>query len=325
MPNPLVSSVHIDSALTSMSVAYVQERATSVARAVMPVVNVNHRSDKYFTYNKADFMRDEARLRAPGTESAGSDYRMGSATYTCERYALHKDVADEIRLNADPAVDPERDATEFLTQKMLIREDRAFAADFMKTGVWDNDKNGAGGDFTQWSVTSTTIASDVRNWSDTVQKATGYRPNTLCVGADVWTVMINNGTLLDRIRYTERGILTTDLVAALLGLDKIVVADTVYESAAEGATSAMAYAIGDSTATYPECGLLTYTNPTPSVLKPSAGYTFSWSPFADAQGGAVMKSFPMVEKSADRIEAEMYWDQKAVSSSCGLFFYNAIA
>ena len=73
-----------------------------------------------------------------------------------------------------------------------------------------------------------------------------------------------------------------------------------------------------------QSGLLAYVNPTPSILQPTAGYTFSWNPYADAAGGALIKSFYMDQLASDRVEAEMYWDQKAVSSSCGLFFYDAI-
>lgn len=323
MPNPLVSSVHVDAALTGMSVAYLQDQRNFVARRVFPVVNVQHRSDKYFIYNQADFLRDSVQLRAAGTESAAADYRLSTATYTAERYALHKDIADEIRFNADEAIDPERDATEFLMQKMLIHEDRKFAQDFMKTGVWDNNKNGSTSDFTQFTVSSTDIVSTMDGWGDIIHRGTGKRPNTLVLSRDVYSVFKNNATILESIKYTQRGIATPELLAELFNLDQVIVCDSVYNTAAEGQTASYDFAVGEDSS-FPNSGLLCYVNPNPSILAPSAGYSFVWTPYADAAGGAVMKSFYMDQLASDRIEAEMYWDQKAVSSACALFFYNAV-
>ena len=328
MSNPLVNQVHVDAALTQMSVAYIQNANNFVARKMFPVLPVQYRSDKYFVYSQADFLRDEAQLRAAGTESAGSEYALTTATYTAQRFALHKDIADEVRHNADPAIDPERDAVNFLAQKMLIHEDRKFAQDFMTTGVWDTDRQGvaagpAAGQFVQWTTATLDIIAQVDAWGDTIQKATGNRPNKLLLSRDVYAVVKNNATILDSIKYTQTGVLTEQLLASLLGLDEVVVADGIYNSAAAGAAGSYAFAVGED-AGVSQSGLLAYVNPTPSILQPTAGYTFSWNPYADAAGGALIKSFYMDQLASDRVEAEMYWDQKAVSSSCGLFFYDAI-
>lgn len=323
MPNPLVNQVHVDAALTQMSVAYIQEATKFVARKMFPVLPVEFRSDKYFVYSQEDFLRDDARLRAAGTESAGSEYALTTATYTSQRYSLHKDIADEVRHNASGAVDPERDAVRFLSQKMLIHEDRKFAQDFMTTGVWDTDRQGGGVNFANWTVATTDIIAQVDAWGDIIQKATGNRPNKLLLSRDVYAVVKNNATILDSIKYTQTGVLTEQLLASLLGLNEVVVADGIYNTAAQGAAGSYAYAVGED-AGVSQSGLLAYVNPTPSILQPTAGYTFSWNPYADAAGGALIKSFYMDQIASDRVEAEMYWDQKAVSSSCGLFFYDAI-
>jgi len=321
MPNPLVSSVHVDAALSNMSVAYIQSANNYSARRMFPVLPVQHRSDKYFVYNQSDFLRDEARIRAAGTESAGTGYRLTTATYTAERYSLHQDIADEVRFNADPAIDPERDAVEFLSQKMLIHEDRKFAADIMKLGVWDTDSDLSG---SEWTVTTNNIVAQMDAYGDTIQKATGNRPNKLLLSRDVYAVIKNNATILDAIRYTQTGVLTPDLLAGLFGLDEVIVANSVYNTAAEGATANYEFAIGEDSGVA-NSALLAYVNDSPSLLSPSAGYTFSWTPFADAAGGATIKQFYMDQLAADRVEAEMFWDQKVVSSACGVFIYNAVA
>jgi len=76
MSQPTSNDVHVDAILTNISVAYIQEQSAYIASQVFPIIPVEKQSDKYFTYAKGDWFRDEAQLRAPATESAGSGTRL---------------------------------------------------------------------------------------------------------------------------------------------------------------------------------------------------------------------------------------------------------
>ena len=64
MPQTTLSQVHIDAALTNISTAYAQDAKNFVASQVFPTVPVSNKPDKYFTYDKSDFRRNEAKPRA---------------------------------------------------------------------------------------------------------------------------------------------------------------------------------------------------------------------------------------------------------------------
>src|SRR5574343_1017852 len=100
--NPTVADSHVNTALTAISVAYVQDQTRFVADRVFPIVHVPKQSDRYFIYDRGDFNRDEMELRAPGTESAGAGYRLDNTpTYYCNKYSLHRDVPDDLIANSD--------------------------------------------------------------------------------------------------------------------------------------------------------------------------------------------------------------------------------
>ena len=101
MPNPTSFDVHVDAILTNMSVAYMQEADAFVASRAFPQVQVQKQSDRYFVYDQADFFRDQVQRRADGTQSAGTGYSLSTASYSAEVYALHKDIGDQTRANAD--------------------------------------------------------------------------------------------------------------------------------------------------------------------------------------------------------------------------------
>ena len=150
MPQPSQTDVHVDAILTNISIAYIQKAANFISQKVFPVVPVDKQSDKYFKYNKADWFRDEAELRADATESAGSGYTLATDFYYAPVYAFHKDVGDQVRANTDNPLDPDRDATQFVTQRMMLRQEIQWVSDYFKTGVWGTDVVG-GTAFVQWN------------------------------------------------------------------------------------------------------------------------------------------------------------------------------
>ena len=216
MPQPTTTDVHIDAILTQMSIAYLQEQYAFVAGKVFPTVNVQKQSDKYFTYTQADFFRDAVELRADGTESAGTGYGISTGTYSALVYALHKDIGDQVRANSDAPLSPDMDATRFLTQQMLIRQEIDWASNYFATSVWGTDSTPS----TLWSASSgSTPIADVQTGINTVLSNTGYKPNTLVMSYKVFSILKNHADIVDRYKYTSSSSITEDLMAQVLGVD----------------------------------------------------------------------------------------------------------
>lgn len=323
----LNSQLHIDRALTNISVAYIQDPNIFVADKVFPVVPVQKQSDRYFIYNKGDFFRDGAQFRAPGTESAGGDYDVDNTpSYYANKIAFHKDISAEERTNADDPLKPDIDATTFITQKMLIRREIDFMAKYFKTGVWSTDIVGAAsaptaGQVLQWNVATSNPIVDVQNGKLAVQAVTGFKPNTLVLGPAVYAQLRNHPLIIDRIKYTQRGILTIDLLAALLDVEKVMIAEAVLNSASKGATDSINFMAGKH-------AMLTYSAPNPGLMQPTAGYTFAWTGLEGAGAfGNVMGriQMPWLGKGTERIEGEMAYDLKVVAPELGYFFSGVVA
>ena len=228
MPQPTVSDVHVDAILTNISVAYMQEADNFVASRAFPQIPVNKQSDKYFTYSQADFFRDQVQLRADGTPSAGTGYSLSTATYAAEVYALHKDIGDQVRQNADNPIDPDMDATRFLTQQMLIRQEIDWASNAFATGIWDTDRTPG----TLWSAAGSTPIADIETGKQTVMTATGYVPNTLIISYKAFSALVDNSDIVDRIKFTSQDSVTPDLLARVFNVDRCLIMSSVYNTAA---------------------------------------------------------------------------------------------
>lgn len=313
MPQPTASDVHVNAPLTSISIAFLQDQKNFIARKVFPEVPVQKQSDRYYVYDKKQWFRSDARLRAPGTESAGSGFTVDNTpTYFCGVRALHKDVDDQVRANADAVINPDRDATEFVTRDLMLEQEKDWADQYFDTGVWTGSTTG--GDVvpgTLWDAVGSTPIEDMCAEMEAVFRNTGFMPNKLVLGAEVWCVLKNHPDFLERIKYTQKGIVSTDLLAEVLELDEVLVARALEDVNPEGAAEDLQYVFGKR-------ALLVYAAPRPGLMVPSGGYTFAWRGLFGANASAMrIKRFRMEHLSSDRVEGESAYDHKLVAPECG--------
>ena len=319
MPQPTQSDVHVDAILTGISVAYIQTAANFIAQTVFPVVPVDKQSDKYFIYNKADWFRDEAEKRADATESAGSGYTLTTDNYFADVYAFHKDIGDQVRNNTDTPLDADRDATAFVTQRMMLRQEIQWVSDYFTTGKWGTDVVG-GTDFTQWSdFAGSDPMEDVEKGKEAILSTTGFEPNTLVLGYSLFRKLKNHPDFVDRIKYTSSEAVTTGIMARLFDVPRVLVAKAIKNTAKEGQTGSYSFTHGKN-------AWLGYVNPNPGILQPSAGYVFTWRGVSDGLGQNIgITRFRMPHLRADRVEAQIAWTNKIVATDLGYFFSQAVA
>jgi hypothetical protein len=325
MPNPTSSQVHVDAILTNISVAYLQRAENFIADKVFPVVPVDKQSDKYFVYTKNDWLRDEAQRRGPSTESAGGGYNLTTATYSADVFAFHKDISDQIRANADAPLNLDREAVEFVTHRLLLRREIQFVSDFLTTSIWSKDITGVasapGSDqVIRWSDYANSDPIDnIEEGKSSVLSTTGYLPNTLVLGYEVFRELKNHPDLVDRIKYTSSQTITADMMARMFEVDRVLVSQSVKGTNNEGGTDAYAFTMGKQ-------ALLAYVPASAGIMTPAAGYHFNWTGVSGGLGATIgVSSFRMESLKSTRVEAELAFDNKLVGQDLGYFFTDIVA
>ncbi len=323
---PTRQQIHIDRALTNLSVAYMQSADVFIADKVFPIVPVQKQSDTYFIYSKADFFRDEASERARGTESAGGDYDIEQAPpYFCRVYAFHKDIDEQERVNSDDPLKPDQDAQEFVSHKLLLKRETKWAANFFQPSIWSNEIKGVAagpstGEVIQWDKAASDPIKDIRAASLKMVEETGYKPNKLVLSPHAYAALCDHEEILSRIQYSQRGIVTKDLLQALFEIPEILVPYAVQNAGLKNADGEMSFIMGKH-------ALLCYAAPSPGLKQPSAGYIFAWKGLqgAGAYGNRVVRiPMPWLGMDTERIEGEMAFDMKTVSTDLGVFFEDIV-
>lgn len=324
MPNPTASDLHVNALLGGLSVAYLNAATAFAAPQVFPYVDVQKQTDLFATYDRGDFLRDGMQRRGPYDRAAQGDYRVGTDSYACEVWSEAKLVSDRERANADDPFRPDEDASVWLTQQRLIRQEVDWAENYFTTGVWTGSTTGTdlsagdSGYTAAWSDASSTPLEDVEAQGNSVEEETGLRPNVLVTNRRGWSALKNHPDLVDRINGTSSNAspaqVTRQAVAGLMELDRIVVTSATRNTAQEGATASMSYIAGNH-------ALLVYAAPSPGLMTPSGGYIFRWTGLpGQAGGGQTISTYREDDRKSDRHEIEAAWDCKVVAPLVGAFF-----
>lgn len=319
MPEPTLSDIHVDSALTDFSLAYFQREGTYIAPSIFPTVNVAQRSNKYFTYTKNDLLRTDATKRAPNTESAVRTYKISTDSYHCERYSIAVDVSEEETSNADAALDPEGDAARVTTQDLMIRMEKEWSAAAFTTGIWGTESTAT------WNTSTGDVIGDIQTGIVTVLKETGYRVNTLVLGNEAWYSGLWSSTqLLGRMSDASDRIVTPGFLEKLFGFDNVFIlggAEFVGDeqsSVGDATTGAVAFLHEDH-------ALLAYVDPGAGLREATAGKTFIWSGLTGGGGGIRTKRLEMPTKSATRVETDTAFDFKVVATDLGYLIKHTVS
>lgn len=101
---------------------------------------------------------------------------------------------------------------------------------------------------------------------ETIKHSIGLAPNVCVISADVWAVLKEHKQLIERIKYTQAGILTEDILAKLIGVEQVKIGEAVQEVE------------GQLVKIWQDCIILAYvpqrTNQKKgTIFEPSYGYT----------------------------------------------------
>lgn len=341
MPQPTAGDVFVSTPLTNVSLNYYQDQSTFIADKMFPLVPVQLQAGIVWEWDLAYILINGMEPRAEGTESRGIGSKLNQKTYSCTKYALHKDISDDRRANEMSVlptgaiitgpINADRNATTLLTAQAVQKREITLKAAAFKTGLWTGmtDVTGVSGapganQIKQWDQASSDPVSDVTKQCTTIQLATGVRPKRMAMGQQVWDALKNNPSIIDRLKFFgvpgQPTQVTMNAVAALFGVDDILVSGVVQGTSNEGAaTLTTGFVIGKEY-------LLYSTPPAPDIDTPSAGYTFSWVGYLGANAyGARVKKFRIEAIASDRIEIEQAYDQRPLSTPLGGYASSVVA
>jgi len=269
--NPTPRDIRIDPLLTKLSVAY--KNAEYIAEQILPVLPTTKVTGMYYVYDKEN-LRTSQSLRGMGSPANEVGYGVSKSTpFVCLDHALKELVPNELKEQAETPMNPEVDATENVTEKLLVEREQALATYMASSSNLTNYTTLSG--TSQWSdYENSDPIGDIETGIESVRSKVLHAANTLVLGQQAWNKLKHHPDLIERIKYGGFGKMSTQALADLLDLDKVIIGSAGYESAKEGQASSLSYIWGKH-------AWLIYVPKRPGIKEVSFGYYFQYKKSVD--------------------------------------------
>lgn len=298
-------NVHVDVVLSNISVAWPNNGM--VGETLFPVVQVRKQSDKYYVFGREAWGVDPGGdIRAPGTvanEIPG--LAVSTDTYFAQEHSLQIPITDEERENADAPLSPDRDGTELVTAKVLLAREIAMHDMVTTTTNFATGYSTTLSGGNQWNAANYATSDPITDWRTGVRKIHAglfLEPNFGVFPYQVMSQLEDHPDFIDRIKYSERGILTADIIASVLGIESIVVPGIGYNSANPGQTASLGYLWGKDV-------LMAYVPSRAGLKIPAFGYEFNWG-YPGPQQASKWREEP---RKSDIVRISRRYDLKLVA------------
>lgn len=327
--NPAIQDVHFNQTLTNFSVSWISDNSKYISgQGCFPTINVVHKSDNYWRFDKADLLRAAMRPRAVGSEAAEAGYSVDpNSLYVCKNWALKTVIPDDKRRNADPAIDLDRNSTNYLSDQLLRAQEQDFYLKYMRTGVWGIDYTQASGGY--WDLAGSTPIKVLRAQIIQAESQSGFPVDTMVLGKRVWAALQDNADFLSRVNFgtpaptgsqPNPSQVTLETLAMILGLRRVIVASAVQSTSQKGVTPRTYDFISGKDV------LLQFSPPTAQLEEPTAGAKFVWTGRDNAGAdGQILRRYRDEARKADVVEIECAWTFDVVCPELGIYIPQVIS
>lgn len=160
----------------------------------------------------------------------------GNIPYAATERALEGQVTSEDVALAMSEYDAEAETTTDVTRKVLVEREIDVKDLVLNTSTWTGAALYTDNSGSPWATTSTDILSQVNAAKEKVRINTGYVPNTMIMGQVPMNHLLVNDDII--ARFPGSPIITEMMIraqlAAIFGMENLLVGKQVYNSANEG-------------------------------------------------------------------------------------------
>ena len=310
-----VSDIHVDTPLSNLSTAFMQDQSEYIASKWFPIINVSQISGNYFKYALRTFFESPSKKWTPGSKMPGGVIDMDTkGTYSCQFRGYEFPLPAHLAAAQDSQVMLERAITEKVTRALLLDQEIQIATDAFTTGKWTEYTGASSGAYTYWDdYANSDPLANIKYAKLQTKAGSGMTPNTLVINEQVYEALRLHPQMKEIYKYTQPAIMTEDLIARAVGLDKMHVGKAIYMSSVEGATDALSYVWARS-------AWVGYVAPQVGLMTPTAGAIFSYTGMTGGFSPAIER-IPDRRTHADYFQGYTCYDDAIVSTLLGRMFY----
>lgn len=240
-----------------------------------------------------------------------TDWELDQDSYDCKENGHEEVVDDSERVNYADIYDYEK-VLAMRGRRILAQEQEIRIKDLLhNTTTFPLSGNTGLDTSTVWAtVASATPIADVNAAHNGIRARCGMKGNFLQINLKTHRYLSRTAEILDVLKYTKApvGLLPTEELAAVFGVDEVIVADMMYNSAKQGQAASLSEIWSDS---YAFVGVKARTA---DIAETCLGRTF----VQETDGGLLtVESYRDETKRADVLRTRQKSHEKVIYTACG--------
>lgn len=232
MPNSKQQRV-IDPILSNIALGY--RHPEHVGQHLFPIVPVMQSGGQILEFDRAGF-RLYNTARAPGSAAKRLSFGHQGKPYAVQNHALDAVVPREhLRDAAEvPGINLAKRALNLVMQSSSLVLENQLATIARTAANYPATHQVTLAGTARWTdYANSNPLGDVSTGREAIRSSIGMYPNVMEISAKVMAAVENHPAILDRVKYTETGVVTEALLAALFKVKKVVVGKAIAFSDAD--------------------------------------------------------------------------------------------
>ena len=308
----------VDPILTEVARGYTN--AAHAYEALFPIINVGQRGGRVIAFGAEDFVRRDL-SRAPGAARARLEVGYSAEPYALVQRALDGAVPRETleEAAAVPGINLGTRAVNTVMNTVGLQLEIAAAELASDPKQYRESHQATLAGSSQWSHTESAPAQAVNKAKQIIASGIGRQPNVLILGSEVYTALLDNTDVIERVKYTQGpgaggAVVTQATLASYFDIETLVVAEA--RSGEPGAFKP----VWGKTVILAYVGVSSLQSAQAGQAEPSYGYTYR------------LRDYPLVEpawfdKSNDSWVYPVTCEEKSViaGKDAGYLFSSVVA
>lgn len=267
MPNLRLQNISADPILTSVVRGYTAPERL-VYSEIFPVIPVDKENGKIRTFGKEYFRTYNAGRAIHGPSNVGKGLDSSKIPYSLDEREISIPIDYREEAESEDALKAEY--AELAMRNIQLGLEEEVAATLQNTATYTAGHTEALTSTDQFSDSACKPVSIINDAKSTVSNKIGVQPNTLVLSDDSFKALKENPSMVELIKYSQKGIVTMDLMKELFEVENIIIADTIITDASDNFVNL-----------YNACAMLFYIAPQGQRSKRDAsfGYTLQLKGF----------------------------------------------
>ena len=304
--------LYLDQALTDVSNAWFNDDKDFIADQLFPEVLVKKPTFKVGKYGKDGLRLPSSTLRTGESSALRVNLTRGFEDIgPLQEHSLSDFVTREDYELTDSPFEPESDAVENMNSIMALVDEKDLATQLTDTSIVTQNTTLSGTD--QWSDYEN--SDPLADIAEAAAAAKFIDFNTIAMGKEVWISLTQHPVLLDRLKWSERGVVTEEAFLSLVapfGISKLLIGKAKENTGKEGVADSISTIWGKNV-------ILAFVQPKPGRKKVNGGYKFRLT------NGRSVQREEQIDPNGTKIVSTDYYGHFLLSTDCFYLIKNVVA